>query len=127
MSAADRATTFRRLASDTATAEHFTRPGHIYPLIARDGGVLERQGHTEAAVELCQMSGLKPAVGLIGELVNEDGSMQRLDNCVAFAREHALKVSHQLRTSFAIETICLHQALIGLDGSDYKSGCSAGH
>ncbi|KAH7696692.1 hypothetical protein AAVH_36236, partial [Aphelenchoides avenae] len=92
VSAYDRAKTFRQLASASASATDFNRPGHIFPLVSRGGGILERQGHTEAATELCQMAGINPAVGLIGELTNDDGTMMRLDDCVRFARQHGLKV-----------------------------------
>lgn len=76
ISAADRAHTLRLLASPTATAADFVRPGHVLPLRARPGGVLTRRGHTEAAVELCRLAGLAP-VGVIAELVHDDGSMVR--------------------------------------------------
>jgi len=91
VSAADRAATFVKLADPSQKAEHFRRPGHIFPLIARPKGVLERRGHTEAAVDLCRLAGVQP-IGLIGELVNKDGSMKRLHDCVAFAQKYALKI-----------------------------------
>lgn len=77
ISAADRATTLRVLADPTSTAGDLIRPGHVLPLRARSGGVLERRGHTEAAVDLCALAGLPP-VGVIAELVAEDGSMMRM-------------------------------------------------
>ncbi len=77
ISAADRATTIRLLADPTSTPGSFIRPGHVIPLRAKDGGVLERAGHTEAAVDLCRLAGLAP-VAAIGELVNDDGTMMRL-------------------------------------------------
>ena len=77
ISAADRATTIRLLADPSSTPESFIRPGHVIPLRAKDGGVLERPGHTEAAVDLCRLAGLAP-VAAIGELVNDDGTMMRL-------------------------------------------------
>lgn len=90
VSAGDRATTFRELAdADGCKADSFSRPGHIFPLIARDRGVLERRGHTEAAVDLCRLAGRAP-VGVIGELVNDDGTMKRLDDCASFAEEYDL-------------------------------------
>ncbi|GAB3589344.1 3,4-dihydroxy-2-butanone-4-phosphate synthase [Calidifontibacter terrae] len=76
ISAADRLTTVRQLAAYDACPTDFVRPGHVLPLRARDGGVLERRGHTEAAVDLCRLAGLAP-VGVIGELVHDDGSMMR--------------------------------------------------
>ena len=77
ISAADRARTIRLLADPSSTPESFIRPGHVIPLRAKDGGVLERPGHTEAAVDLCRLAGLAP-VATIGELVNDDGTMMRL-------------------------------------------------
>jgi 3,4-dihydroxy 2-butanone 4-phosphate synthase/GTP cyclohydrolase II len=89
ISASDRARTARVLA-DTATEPHeITRPGHIFPLRAVEGGVLRRPGHTEAAVDLARMAGLSPA-GVIAEIVNDDGSMARLPELAQFAREHDL-------------------------------------
>jgi 3,4-dihydroxy 2-butanone 4-phosphate synthase/GTP cyclohydrolase II len=77
ISAADRATTVRLLADPAASADDFIRPGHVVPLRAKGGGVLNRPGHTEAAVDLCRVAGLAPAAA-IAELVNDDGSMMRL-------------------------------------------------
>lgn len=89
ISAADRARTVRVLA-DTATEPwELTRPGHVFPLRAVEGGVLRRAGHTEAAVDLTRLAGLRPA-GVIAELVNEDGSMMRAPECREFADEHGL-------------------------------------
>ncbi|WP_163481401.1 3,4-dihydroxy-2-butanone-4-phosphate synthase, partial [Escherichia coli] len=67
----------------------FVRPGHIFPLIAKDGGVLMRSGHTEAAVDLCKLAGLPP-VGVICELVNDDGTVTRGPQVAAFAEKHGL-------------------------------------
>ncbi|MBX6391628.1 MAG: bifunctional 3,4-dihydroxy-2-butanone-4-phosphate synthase/GTP cyclohydrolase II [Frankia sp.] len=89
ISAADRAHTIRLLADPAAGPDDFTRPGHVFPLRARDGGVLSRAGHTEAAVDLARLAGLRPA-GAICEIVNDDGSMARLPDLVRFAREHGL-------------------------------------
>jgi 3,4-dihydroxy 2-butanone 4-phosphate synthase/GTP cyclohydrolase II len=91
VSACDRAVTFKQLADFKHKAAQFSRPGHIFPLIAKPGGVIERQGHTEAAVDLCKLAGVSP-VGLIGEIVNKDGSMKRLDDCFIFAEKYGLKV-----------------------------------
>lgn len=87
ISATDRARTVVALADATSTPSDFTRPGHIFPLRAVDGGVLVRQGHTEAAVELCRLAGLAP-VGVIAEVVHDDGEMMRLPALRAFADEH---------------------------------------
>ncbi|WP_404285547.1 3,4-dihydroxy-2-butanone-4-phosphate synthase [Glutamicibacter arilaitensis] len=89
ISAADRALTSRLLADPAAEAAQLSRPGHIFPLRAAAGGVLERRGHTEAAVDLCRGAGLEP-VGVIGEIVNDDGSMMRLDDLRDFAAAHEL-------------------------------------
>ncbi|MGY1840185.1 MULTISPECIES: bifunctional 3,4-dihydroxy-2-butanone-4-phosphate synthase/GTP cyclohydrolase II [unclassified Modestobacter] len=89
--AADRATTVRALADARATPGQFRRPGHVFPLVARDGGVLVRAGHTEAAVDLTTMAGLS-GVGVIGEIVEEDGSMRRGRSLADFAAAHGLPV-----------------------------------
>ena len=91
ISAHDRATTLRTLADPTATARDLIRPGHILPLRARPGGVLERAGHTEAAVDLCALAGL-PQVGVIAELVADDGSMLRMPGIEELAGLHDLPV-----------------------------------
>ena len=102
ISAHDRALTCRTLASKTATKDSFRRPGHVFPLMAKEGGVRERTGHTEAAVEFCRLAG-KPPVGVICEMV-EDGEdipgqtilrepgMMRRDGCLAFGKKWGLKV-----------------------------------
>jgi 3,4-dihydroxy 2-butanone 4-phosphate synthase / GTP cyclohydrolase II len=91
ISAHDRATTMRALADPAATAADFTRPGHVVPLRARQGGVLRRAGHTEAAVDLCTLAGLRPA-GVLCEIVSEKDveDMARLDELEAFTGEHGL-------------------------------------
>ncbi|WP_406448291.1 bifunctional 3,4-dihydroxy-2-butanone-4-phosphate synthase/GTP cyclohydrolase II [Streptomyces sp. NBC_00876] len=91
ISAADRATTLRLLAGGTAGPGDFVRPGHIFPLRARTGGVLVRNGHTEAAVDLARLAGLRPA-GAIVEIAGEDGVMLRLPQLVPFARKHGLTI-----------------------------------
>ncbi len=91
ISAEERCNTVRAIANPNAGAEDFVRPGHIFPLIARDGGVLFRSGHTEAAVDLCKLANLPP-VGVICELVNDDGSVKRGADVARFAAKHALKV-----------------------------------
>ena len=102
ISAHDRALTCRTLADKTATKENLRRPGHVFPLRAKEGGVRERIGHTEAAVEFCRLAG-KPQVGVICEMV-EDGEavpgqtlmqepgMMRRDGCLAFGKSWGLKV-----------------------------------
>jgi len=90
ISAEDRTLTVRNLANGNAGASDFSRPGHIFPLIAREGGVLMRSGHTEAAVDLCKLAGL-PSVGVICEMVNDDGSVMRGPQVSSFAEAHGLK------------------------------------
>jgi 3,4-dihydroxy 2-butanone 4-phosphate synthase/GTP cyclohydrolase II len=90
ISAEDRTATVRALANPNAGASDFVRPGHIFPLIAREGGVLMRSGHTEAAVDLCRLAGLPP-VGVICELVNDDGTVMRGPQVAAFAERYGLK------------------------------------
>lgn len=91
ISAADRALTCRLLADASSTDNDFTRPGHIFPLRYQPGGVLRRAGHTEAAVDLARMAGRRPA-GVICEIVNDDGTMARLDDLEAFAARHDLLI-----------------------------------
>jgi 3,4-dihydroxy-2-butanone 4-phosphate synthase len=93
ISAHDRALTARALASPSVQPTDFTRPGHMVPLQAREGGVLTRKGHTESAVDLCRMTGLVEA-GLLCEIVNDDeqGSMARRDDCRAFADRWGVKM-----------------------------------
>ncbi|MFC4625152.1 3,4-dihydroxy-2-butanone-4-phosphate synthase [Daeguia caeni] len=89
ISAEDRTLTVRNLANPNAGPSDFVRPGHIFPLIAREGGVLMRSGHTEAAVDLCKLANLPP-VGVICELVNDDGTVMRGPDVTAFAEKHNL-------------------------------------
>ena len=89
ISAVDRSATIRALASRTARASDFVRPGHVFPLRARAGGVLERRGHTEAATDLMRIAGLQPA-GVLCELVDDRGGMLRGAALQAFARLHRL-------------------------------------
>ncbi|MDX1401372.1 MAG: 3,4-dihydroxy-2-butanone-4-phosphate synthase [Kiloniellales bacterium] len=91
ISAEERCNTVRALANANAGAEDFVRPGHIFPLIAREGGVLIRSGHTEAGVDLARMA-KQPPVGLLAELVNDDGSVKRGREVSEFAQEHGLKI-----------------------------------
>ncbi|GAA1883090.1 bifunctional 3,4-dihydroxy-2-butanone-4-phosphate synthase/GTP cyclohydrolase II [Streptomyces durmitorensis] len=91
ISAADRATTLQMLAAGTFEPADFVRPGHIFPLRAKSGGVLVRNGHTEAAVDLARLAGLRPA-GAIVEIAGEDGTMLRLPELIPFARKHGLTI-----------------------------------
>jgi 3,4-dihydroxy 2-butanone 4-phosphate synthase / GTP cyclohydrolase II len=111
VSSADRAATIRALADAGSAAADFVRPGHIFPLRPRAGGVLVRAGHTEAAVDLCRLAGLKP-VGVLCEVMNDDGTMARRPQLEEFARRHGLKlgtiaglIRHRLRTERSVERI----------------------
>lgn len=92
ISAAERSVTALACARDGVKPEDFRRPGHMFPLRAREGGVLRRAGHTEATVDLCRLAGLKE-MGLCCEIMKEDGSMARLPDVTAFAKEHGLKMT----------------------------------
>ena len=94
------------VASDSSVANDFDRPGHMFPLIARDGGILVRAGHTEASVDISRIAGLKPCA-VICEIMNDDGSMARLKDCEKFAKKHKIKIatiadliSYRLKESF---------------------------
>lgn len=109
VSSSDRAATIRALVDPATSPQDFARPGHIFPLRPRRGGVLIRAGHTEAAMDLCMLAGLKPA-GVLCELMNDDGSMARRAQIEAFARERALKIGtiadlirYRLRNERSIE------------------------
>jgi 3,4-dihydroxy 2-butanone 4-phosphate synthase/GTP cyclohydrolase II len=111
VSSSDRAATIRALADSHSAAADFARPGHIFPLRPRRGGVLIRAGHTEAAVDLCSLAGLKPA-GVLCELMNDDGTMARRPQIEVFARRHSLKIGtiadlirYRLRNERSIERI----------------------
>jgi 3,4-dihydroxy 2-butanone 4-phosphate synthase/GTP cyclohydrolase II len=111
VSAYDRTVTIRLLAAPDARAEQLVQPGHLFPLRARTGGVLERAGHTEAAVDLALLAGLAPS-GVLCELVNDDGTMQRLPQLVKFKRRFGLKmisieqiIAHRLRQDSLVEKI----------------------
>ena len=111
VSSSDRAATIRALADPAATAQQFARPGHIFPLRPRKGGVLVRAGHTEASVDLCRLAGLKP-VGVLCEVMNDDGTMARRPDLEEFGRRHGLKIGtiadlirYRLRNERSIERI----------------------
>ncbi|MEY2672572.1 MAG: hypothetical protein RLZZ508_449 [Actinomycetota bacterium] len=111
ISAADRSVTVSKLSNESSTPKDFTRPGHIFPLRAVSGGVLRRAGHTEAAVDLARLAKLPP-VGVIAELVHDDGSMMRADACRDFANANGLKmisiaqlISHIRHTENQVERI----------------------
>jgi 3,4-dihydroxy 2-butanone 4-phosphate synthase/GTP cyclohydrolase II len=111
ISAAERAATVRALAGAATTAADFVRPGHVFPLKARAGGVLKRAGHTEAAVDLARLAGKAPA-GVLCEIVNDDGTMARRPQLAAFAQEHGLAmitiaqlVAHRRRHERLVEPV----------------------
>ena len=91
ISASDRATTIKALLDKNTKPNQFSKPGHVFPLVAKNGGVLRRTGHTEAAIDLPRLSGLKPA-GVIVEIMNEDGSMARVPDLVKVAKKFNLKI-----------------------------------
>jgi 3,4-dihydroxy 2-butanone 4-phosphate synthase/GTP cyclohydrolase II len=91
ISAHERAETIKYLADENSKKDDFIKPGHIFPLVAKDGGVLKRAGHTEAAVDLAQLAGLPP-VGVICEIMNDDGTMARMDDLQSYIKEHKLKI-----------------------------------
>jgi 3,4-dihydroxy 2-butanone 4-phosphate synthase/GTP cyclohydrolase II len=104
ISAADRARTVAVAINPELGREHIVTPGHVFPLVARDGGVLVRAGHTEAAVDFARLAGLNPS-GVICEIMNDDGTMARMPDLVAFAQRHNLKlgtiadlIAHRRRT-----------------------------
>jgi 3,4-dihydroxy 2-butanone 4-phosphate synthase / GTP cyclohydrolase II len=125
ISAADRAHTIRTLADPATSAADLSRPGHVFPLRAKEGGVLRRPGHTEAAVDLARMAGLRPA-GVVCEVVNEDGTMARLPELVRFAGTHRLTlisiadlVAHRRRTEKQVAPIA--EARIPTRHGDFRA------
>jgi len=111
ISAADRARTISVAIDSTKGAEDIVTPGHVFPLAARNGGTLVRAGHTEAAVDLSRLAGLNPS-GVICEIMNEDGTMARLDDLIEFARLHDLKIgtirdliAYRMRNDHLVERI----------------------
>ena len=91
ISSADRVKTVLALANPNSTADDLHRPGHVFPLLARDGGVMERQGHTEATVDFCRLAGLAP-VGVLAEILKENGDPARMADLAEFAKKHGLKM-----------------------------------
>jgi 3,4-dihydroxy 2-butanone 4-phosphate synthase/GTP cyclohydrolase II len=91
ISAEERAATVRALANNNVGAADFVRPGHVFPLVGKPGGVLVRSGHTEAAIDFARLAGLSP-VGLLAELVNDDGTVKRLPELLTFAGTHRLRI-----------------------------------
>jgi 3,4-dihydroxy 2-butanone 4-phosphate synthase/GTP cyclohydrolase II len=123
ISAADRARTIAVATDATYGPEAIVSPGHVFPLIARPGGVLARAGHTEAAVDVSRLAGLNPS-GVICEIMREDGSMARLDDLMDFARSHGLKIgtirdliAYRLKKDHLVERVatCPFTASSGLE------------
>ena len=111
IAADERTNTLNALANDNCIGTDFLRPGHVFPLISKTGGVLIRSGHTEAATDLCRLAGV-PEVGVLAEIVNDDGTVKRLPELIAFAREHGLKIvsiadliEHRIRTESFVQRI----------------------
>ncbi len=114
VSAHDRAVAIKILADPASGAEQLVQPGHVFPLRSRPGGVLERAGHTEAAVDLATLAGLEPA-GILCELVNDDGTMQRLPQLLEFKKQHGLRmisieqlIAYRLKQDKLVEKIGEH-------------------
>jgi 3,4-dihydroxy 2-butanone 4-phosphate synthase/GTP cyclohydrolase II len=125
VSSADRAATLRALSDPAAVATDFHRPGHVFPLRARRGGVLQRAGHTESAVDLCRMAGLEPA-GILAELIDDSGAMAHQSESRAFAEDHGLSVvsvADIVRYRRAWESIVKRESSgrIPIDGDDWTA------
>jgi 3,4-dihydroxy 2-butanone 4-phosphate synthase/GTP cyclohydrolase II len=125
ISASDRATTIRAFVSPGTSPEDLSRPGHVFPLRYREGGVLKRAGHTEAAVDLARLAGLYPA-GVLCETVNEDGTMARLPDLVAFSAEHGLKIISiadliAYRRQHEVLVTCVAEATIPTPQGEFRS------
>ena len=126
IAAAERTATIRALAGGNALPGDFIRPGHIFPLMAREGGVLARSGHTEAGVDLAVLAGLEPA-GVLAEVVNDDGTVKRLPQLVAFAREHKLAIisiedliAYRLRHETVLKRVAVVPTMVaGLNAEAY--------
>jgi 3,4-dihydroxy 2-butanone 4-phosphate synthase/GTP cyclohydrolase II len=119
ISAEERANTARALVNDNAVGADFIRPGHMFPLIAREGGVLTRSGHTEAGVDLAKLAGLAPA-GILAEIVNDDGTVKRLPELLVFAKEHDLRIvsiedliSYRIRRESFVRSVRDEDMVIG--------------
>jgi 3,4-dihydroxy 2-butanone 4-phosphate synthase/GTP cyclohydrolase II len=126
ISAADRARTVAVAINPELGREHIVTPGHVFPLVAREGGTLVRAGHTEAAVDFARMAGLNPS-GVICEIMNDDGTMARMPDLIAFAQHHGLKlgtiadlIAHRRRTERLVQRVedsTLPQAI----GGDWRA------
>ena len=124
ISAADRATTILTAANSETRAKDLIKPGHVFPLRSRRGGVLKRAGQTEASVDLARLAGLSPA-GVICEVMNEDGTMARLDDLKRFSQEHNIRIisvvdliKFRLRTERFVK--CIHQSTFDSDFGNFR-------
>ena len=125
ISAADRARTVAAAINPAGVREDIVTPGHVFPLMAREGGTLIRAGHTEAAVDIARLAGLNPA-GVICEIMNDDGSMARLPELVAFAQHHNLKlgsiadlIAHRRRTERLVKRV-IETPFTDADGTEWR-------
>lgn len=114
ISAHERDLTIQALTDPLSHADDFARPGHIFPLVAREGGVLVRTGHTEGSIDLCKLAGLMP-VAVICEVMKEDGSMARRDDLVAFGQKHNMKIVY---VSDLIDYRLQHERLIEVQNDE---------
>src|ERR1700754_2712604 len=125
ISAADRARTIAVAINPDSTRDDITTPGHVFPLVAREGGTLVRAGHTEASVDIARKAGLNPSA-VICEIMNDDGTMARLPDLVAFAQHHGLKlgtiadlIGHRRRTERLVRRV--HEGIIEhAEGGEWK-------
>jgi 3,4-dihydroxy 2-butanone 4-phosphate synthase/GTP cyclohydrolase II len=131
VSSSDRAATICALASLSSSPQDFARPGHIFPLRSRKGGVLIRAGHTEAAVDVCRLAGLQP-VGVLCEVMNDDGTMARRPQLEAFAKQHNLKIGtiadlirHCLRNERSVERIS--DQVVATEFGEFRLCCYEDH
>ena len=108
ISAAERDDCISKLANPQTVSKDFVRPGHIFPLIAKDGGVLVRTGHTEGSVDLCKLAGLAP-IGVICEIIKDDGTMARMDDLEIFSKKHDLCIVY---ISDLVEYRLAHEKLV---------------
>ncbi len=136
ISAADRARTVAVAINPEVGREHIVTPGHVFPLVAREGGTLVRAGHTEAAVDFARLAGLNPS-GVICEIMNDDGSMARMPDLVAFAQHHGLKlgtiadlIAHRRRTEKLVRRVQEGEVEQAIGGTwraiDYESTAAPG-
>jgi 3,4-dihydroxy 2-butanone 4-phosphate synthase/GTP cyclohydrolase II len=124
ISAFERDLTIKKLSSPTSKPEDFVKPGHIFPLIAKEGGVLVRTGHTEGSVDICRLAGVYPSA-VICEIMNEDGTMARRDDLAKFAKEHNLNVvyiSDIVEYRLQYETLIkkIKEETVEVDGVNFK-------